>query len=952
MAPEESQHNENCEICDNGLLVFDWGLQKPSKQKVRKLARSLSERLFHQFCERCSVASNSDIAINHDLCAFCQHLRLGHLLCCVEPNEWPMENTLIKFCELQDVSGRTAACSFCHLILRAGLPYGYFSGMEPLSSSEEGFVSFLVREAVLEIRIQDPQAWRAGNTIHFRGERARQGISEEGTAEQPAVTLGSTLGAYFDWGLTAHWLADCYENHKECNSLAANMLPPSFRVIDVNKRYLVQSRTGCSFVALSYVWGQRPDPTKLFTVTSNIDMLRIPGALSPSALPRTVNDAVEACRRLGEQYLWVDRFCIIQDSPTDKAEQIAAMAAIYSCSKFALIVADGDSDSGIAGVGHARTYYQPPLSLPSPVNLTFAAEPAGWRDVLLGSCVWSTRGWTYQESVLPRRKVYLTEAQAFFECVTHIVSEDGSTQPAMYSASTLRPQPWAPRYEAFNEHLVRYRERKLTNKEDVYNAIDGIASALYPGTGALWRGLPRQEFDETLLWCWSVEEGSKYIWDASSPSWSWSSMDRGVGYLSDVVLLDFTYCDTLVSWKGVPAAGGSVESVRVIPGGKALSHFRAGEDECGCQPRQVDEGYTGGDGDDDNEGVVDDDIEQLLFAAIAWNQGCIDRPCPFQQPRDTTWKALRSEIRSRWACPHRYWQEALQEPADLNDSGIAGLGTGTIFASVQFALFGLRSPARPRNNLGLWGNKLCITDSEGQTVGLLVARDGNLGVEDDMVSHGTFEFIALSVSKVKNIVLADGSLKDVDERDLEPPIETSGDQICGVDTSVWSRDEESREETCLQSTKRGISQPGTDEGSQGPQYIEDEPERCQESRFAVRLESPSEIDPLAPAGSDEHLLTPDSESDQGSQTSSKRSVRPLQAGDWEYDSCGELPSLEELQKLTFWDKQGDCLFPIPAVNVMMIMRNSDGFSRRVSVGWIYLKSWLQAKPKFETIYLK
>jgi len=152
-----------------------------------------------------------------------------------------------------------------------------------------------------------------------------------------------------------------------------------------------------------------------------------------------------------------------------------AMAAIYSRSKFTLIATDGDSDSGIAGIGHARTHHQPPLYLPSPINLTFTPEPAEWRGVLKGACVWSTRGWTYQESVLPRRKVCLTEAQAVFECVTHIVSEDGASTPSMYAASALRPQPWAPRYEAFNEHLARYRERRLTNKEDVYNAIEGVA---------------------------------------------------------------------------------------------------------------------------------------------------------------------------------------------------------------------------------------------------------------------------------------------------------------------------------------------------------------------------------------------------------------------------------------------------------------------------------------------
>lgn len=52
----------------------------------------------------------------------------------------------------------------------------------------------------------------------------------------------------------------------------------------------------------------------------------------------------------------------------------------------------------------------------------------------------------------------------------------------------------------------------------MYNAIEGVAGGLYGVAGALWWGLPREEFDETLLWCWSVEEGREFIWNAECPS--------------------------------------------------------------------------------------------------------------------------------------------------------------------------------------------------------------------------------------------------------------------------------------------------------------------------------------------------------------------------------------------------------------------------------------------------
>jgi len=178
------------------------------------------------------------------------------------------------------------------------------------------------------------------------------------------------------------------------------------------------------------------------------------------------------------------------------------MAAIYSLANFTIIVTDGDSDSGIAGISHGKR--QAPIR-DQISGFVFTTQPASWQEIAESASIWSTRGWTYQEAVLSPRQLYLTEAQAIFQCSTFITTEDGMTKeiesfPEAYKLPSSRLSSWEPVCINFYRHISRYRKRSLTNLSDVYNAIAGVATALYGAPNPLWKGLPRQEFDESLLW--------------------------------------------------------------------------------------------------------------------------------------------------------------------------------------------------------------------------------------------------------------------------------------------------------------------------------------------------------------------------------------------------------------------------------------------------------------------
>ncbi|KAK8078555.1 heterokaryon incompatibility protein-domain-containing protein [Apiospora saccharicola] len=135
-------------------------------------------------------------------------------------------------------------------------------------------------------------------------------------------------------------LGHCRRVHgRQCKSPFGS--PPSkLRVIDCRRsdHQVVDAPRGCQYAALSYVWGS-PQATTA-------------GAQPTEGLPRVVVDAIEITTRLGFYYLWVDRYCINQNSKTDKHQQIQQMGEIYSHAEITLIAACGsDASCGLPGVG-------------------------------------------------------------------------------------------------------------------------------------------------------------------------------------------------------------------------------------------------------------------------------------------------------------------------------------------------------------------------------------------------------------------------------------------------------------------------------------------------------------------------------------------------------------------------------------------------------------------------
>ncbi|TVY22956.1 hypothetical protein LHYA1_G008166 [Lachnellula hyalina] len=201
--------------------------------------------------------------------------------------------------------------------------------------------------------------------------------------------------------LVRTFLKTCREHHHgTCGRLIPHEpIQQGFRVIDCNMDdpTLIGAEEqpwGIKYAALSYVWG-----------TTSAD---------GESWPKTVLDAVAVTKELGLQYLWVDRLCINQSDDVEKAALISRMTTIYQEADITIVAAAGSRASyGLPGIRSTSRKPQPRYYLDSG-SLLLSTMPDPRYDIF-ESCHW-TRGWTYQEGILSRRRIVFTDHQIYWEC--------------------------------------------------------------------------------------------------------------------------------------------------------------------------------------------------------------------------------------------------------------------------------------------------------------------------------------------------------------------------------------------------------------------------------------------------------------------------------------------------------------------------------------------------------
>ncbi|KAG9228839.1 heterokaryon incompatibility protein-domain-containing protein [Amylocarpus encephaloides] len=174
----------------------------------------------------------------------------------------------------------------------------------------------------------------------------------------PAAEFVKGRGSYpyLATDLTFHfihkWLREC-KDHVECGRTARGETGPGpSRLLyldptEPNGVKIVESVETVEYAALSYCWGK---DASMQLLRNTIELWK--QSLPFQDLPKTIQDAIFTCRKIGVQYLWVDRLCIIQDDPKDLSRELSIMVNIYRRSSLTLCA--GSAESAVDGFLQSR----------------------------------------------------------------------------------------------------------------------------------------------------------------------------------------------------------------------------------------------------------------------------------------------------------------------------------------------------------------------------------------------------------------------------------------------------------------------------------------------------------------------------------------------------------------------------------------------------------------------
>jgi len=284
------------------------------------------------------------------------------------------------------------------------------------------------------------------------------------------------LKSQVDLNSVRRWLDFCLEHHSEtCEPIDTRPIP-SLQVVDCNTGLVVPAERGCKYLAMSYVWGSAP--SKELEDGEN---------LLAASTPVLIQDAISATKGMGYQYLWIDRYCIPQQEGKERHSQIQQMDLVYSKAQATIIaISSPDPSHGLPGLKSRDRAPSVTINIGNELHTYVPPHPTA---EVYGS-VWNSRGWTHQETILSRRRIFFCKHQIYFECSGMRCYDTMSAplellhtkelrmfskwnRPGLFSRVRQTKDP----FNALFDHITLYTRRNLTRPDDILNGIMGTFHA-------------------------------------------------------------------------------------------------------------------------------------------------------------------------------------------------------------------------------------------------------------------------------------------------------------------------------------------------------------------------------------------------------------------------------------------------------------------------------------------
>jgi hypothetical protein len=459
--------------------------------------------------------------------------------------------------------------------------------------------------------------------------------------------------------------------------------------------------------------------------------------------------------------------------------------------------------------------------------------------------------------------------------------------------------PQGIRSSFYVELVANYSQRTLTFPNDVLRAVSGVLYNMYRSRTTF--GLPWADLDRAALWYVDADNGMPAPTPGSDvfPSWSWISVPGKKTFHSTKSAVH-----GLAYWARIAGVDASPASVSDVDVAKPL------ENDLRSFHRDYD--YDGE--EHINEGgvpVPKDRGEARIALGLAWREGCLRTPTPRAISKHCSLSAYNRRMLSQWASYPVCWKHLFADyrprdlfsPLDIELSSVPGrLMVHTQKQSLR--LDATRKNAEiPYSGSSLSGYDQClIRSAKGKLIGKVYFDQPD---PQRLISSagGQAEFLAMAISTQDQFY----NLVDFDERGHIP----WSSHLYGCPCHQTSSDEKATDAT---------------------EHYDHIVECPSHSAFKTPLSHWNAVE---------------------------------ETHEWMLENFPNLQlNMTEVAKhlydVSYFGTRGELMHPwhdVPKIQVMMIIPSTMGemrktVYRRVGLGTVYLKRWVEAKPGFETVILE